>query len=123
MDGAIDGGRELGVEGFALGIEQDAPPEGGGGENLAGFGRCRSARATELRLDLVEACFEDEVVGAGEGLDTPDVARGRGHRGGCHAENQAAAPGGVPHVTLVRSCCFSECRSSASAIRRSRSSG
>ena len=108
------------------GIEQDPPPERGGGEHVARFGRRRSARATQLRVDLVEARFEDEVVGAGEAVDAADLARGRAPtRGGCHSctTRQAAAPGGVPHVTLVRSCCFSAWRSSASAISRSRSAG
>ena len=97
-------------------------------EDVAGFFRRRTARALQLRLHAIEPRVEDVVVDARERVDAAQVARGgwRGRREErqhaderCDDRRRAASR----HVRLVRSCCFSACRSSARLTSRSRSAG
>ena len=119
--------RELGIERAAVGIELDAPPERGRGEHVAGLARRRAAGFAQLGLDLVEAGFEDEVVGADEAVDAAQLARRRRAPTTpviivMHSAASDRA-GDELHVTLVRSCCLAAWRSSASAISRSSRTG
>ena len=96
-----------------------------------------AARALQLGVDLVEAGVEDVVVDADERVDAASAAVADADRGASapstqrwHAastEHQRRARStehrGTAHVTLVRSCCFSACRSRASAISRSSRAG
>ena len=140
-DGVLDRRGEGGIERLAARIEEDAPPDGGGGEHVAGFargrpggGRGRAAGARQIGVGFVEAGIEDVVVDAGEGVHAAQLggggrrgARGRvdgpDERGGERRKRRRTPPARRGHVRLVRSCCFSACRSRASAISRSRRLG
>ena len=56
---SIDRRAELVVQVAVERIEQDAPPQSGGGEHVARLGRRRTAGAPELGVDLIEARVED----------------------------------------------------------------
>ena len=152
-DRPFDRGSERGIEPPVLGVELDLPPQRRRLENVARFGRRRPAGAAELRVDLVEARIENELVGANERVfPAQRVARRQrrnraayrflleGNRasraGGLRVrvgEHRAAAEGDhhsdgrhstrQRHVRLVRSCCLAAWRSSARLIRRSSSVG
>ena len=64
----------------ALGVEKDSPPERRGTEHVAGLWRRRPACATQLGFRLIEARFEDEVVGAGQTIDAANGVCRRAHR-------------------------------------------
>ena len=123
----IGGGRELGIEGPAVGIELNSPPQRGRGQHLAGLPRRGWAGASQGGIDVVEAGLEDGVVDPDESLDTGElwrrrrIARRLDEQNDAEQEDRRAPRPG--HVTLVRSPCFAACLSTASAISRSRSSG
>ena len=96
-------------------------------QDVARLGRRRTAGAAKLSIGLIETCFENEVVRAREAVDATDWPGGA--RADCDGrsdqrhQDDGAAPSEWVHVTLVRSCCFSACRSRASATSRSSSEG
>ena len=129
-DRLVDQGVELIVERRARGIELDAPPRRNGTEDLARLARRRAAGALQLGVGLIELRVEDVVVDPDQPVDTGELsgpapgcgdAREPQRGAGCEAHRPAGPA--AHHVTLVRSCCFSACRSSASAISRSSSAG
>ena len=98
-DGPIDGGAELVVQRAVERIGEDAPPQRGGREDVAGFGRRRAAGAAELGVDKVEAGVEDEVVGAGERRPRRGGGRTIGRR---RRRRAPAAAGRRPRSPLFR---------------------
>ncbi|OFW38907.1 MAG: hypothetical protein A3F70_02020 [Acidobacteria bacterium RIFCSPLOWO2_12_FULL_67_14] len=136
---------ERGVAGGVVRVDPNAPPDRHRIQYLAGFGRSRRTRRGPQRRHLVEARVKDGVVDACELRCAGEAAHGRirflswkwKYRNDRHENHRGTeAPGrnakcarclGVSvvssHVMLVRSCCFSACRSRASAMRRSRSAG
>jgi hypothetical protein len=133
-DRALDRGTERVVQRPVLRVELDPPPQRRRFEHVAGFRRRRAAGATQLRVDLIESCFEDELVGAYEAVfaakgvarrQRRDRAAGRlrdrgsgwrralGRRVGECGDATERDQGGEPrhparsaHVRLVRSCCL-----------------
>jgi hypothetical protein len=54
------------VEGSALGMEEDLPPERNDRQRLARLHRSRGTRATELSVQLIESGVEETVINRGE---------------------------------------------------------
>ena len=119
------------VERPVVGVHLDLPPEGHSAEEVAGGSRARWARLAQFATCPVELRVEDRIVDPGE---SPDVGESRSwnssaDQGRC-GENHDR-PGDSPghriehrgQVRVVRSRCFSACRSRASAISRSISAG
>jgi hypothetical protein len=78
LDGVVDLGGELPVERAAVGIQEDAPPDGRCCEDVARLARSgagRGARALQLGAGRVEPRVENGVVYADEGVDAAKLGR------------------------------------------------
>jgi hypothetical protein len=130
-------------------VELDTPPERDRLEQAARLERRRRAGLLDERRHIVEASVEDRVVdarklrGRGDAClprrrvsvrrrapperrheQEPQSYREYGEdRSSLRLCASRVRGGEGVHVILVRSCCFSACRSSASVIRRSIKSG
>ena len=137
-DRGVDLGGELRVQRTAVGVEQDPPPGGRRGEHVAGLRRRHGAGPRQVGFDLVEPRVEDGVVEAHQRVGAAQIGRRCPDRRARRTEHQdqstqhpetpstehrAPSTPHPDHVRLVRSCCFSAWRATASAISRSSSSG
>src|SRR5206468_815645 len=133
---------ERGIAGQACRIELNLPPHVDGVEELAGFRRRGGACTREQRRHFLEPGVEDGVIDTHElglagkprggnrlaGRKGPPYTADAQHDRTAERQPQPALPAEARrakagHVTLVRSCCFSACRSRASVISRSMSWG
>jgi hypothetical protein len=117
--GVVDALLEFLIEREVERVQLNLPPERHGIEHATHLTRRRRTRLFELRRNVFELGVEDGVVYPRElrRFGEPAQRLRSGQLGQRHGE--CARQRDQPHVTLVRSCCFSAWRSSASETSRS----